>query len=73
MIIAARVSEKTTSALRHVYDQMMEPSWVIAMGVCACIGGMFNHYAVVQGVDQLVRVDVYVPAARPDRKPYSRP
>jgi len=54
MIVAGRVSQKMAPVLRQVYDQMMEPKWVISMGVCASTGGMFNNYAIVQGVDQIV-------------------
>ena len=65
MIVAGRVSQKMAPVLRQVYDQMVEPKWVLAMGVCASSGGMFNNYAIVQGCDHIVPVDVYLPGCPP--------
>ena len=65
MIVAGRVSQKMAPVLRQIYDQMAEPKWVLAMGVCASSGGMFNNYAIVQGVDHVVPVDMYLPGCPP--------
>ena len=65
MIVAGRVSQKMAPVLRQVYDQMAEPKWVLAMGVCASSGGVFNNYAIVQGVDHVVPVDIYLPGCPP--------
>jgi len=65
MIVSGRVSQKMAPILKTIYDQMPEPKWVISMGACASCGGVFNNYAIVQGVDRVVPVDVYVPGCPP--------
>ena len=65
MIVSGRVSQKMAPVLKTIYDQMPEPKWVISMGACASCGGIFNNYAIVQGVDRVVPVDVYVPGCPP--------
>src|SRR5213593_1134568 len=65
MIVSGRVSQKMAPVVKHIYEQMLDPKWVIAMGDCASCGGVFNNYALVQGVDKLIPVDVYVAGCPP--------
>ena len=65
MIVSGRVSNKMVPVIQQIYQQMPEPKWVVAMGACAASGGIFDNYAIVQGVDRVIPVDIYVPGCPP--------
>ena len=65
MIVAGTVTLKMAPVLKRIYDQMCEPKWVVAFGVCTCTGGFYNNYATVQGIDTIIPVDVYIPGCPP--------
>ncbi|MBP3222635.1 MAG: NADH-quinone oxidoreductase subunit B [Actinomycetaceae bacterium] len=73
MLVNGRINQKMAPVVRDIYDQMADPKWVISMGACACSGGLFNNYAVVQGSDHVVPVDIYLPGCppRPDALIYA--
>ncbi|MBE3075983.1 MAG: NADH-quinone oxidoreductase subunit B [Actinobacteria bacterium] len=66
LIVSGRVAHKMAAPLRQIYDQMLEPKWVISMGACACSGGFYNNYTVLQGIDKIIPVDVYIPGCPPN-------
>ena len=65
LVVVGTITERQGPALRRIYDQMCEPKWVVAFGVCTCTGGFYNNYATVQGIDTIIPVDVYIPGCPP--------
>ena len=65
LLVAGTINYKMAPVLKRIYDQMCEPKWVVAFGVCTCTGGFYNNYATVQGIDTIIPVDVYIPGCPP--------
>ncbi len=65
LMVVGTISHKIAPVLRRIYDQMVEPKWVVAFGVCTCTGGFYNDYATVQGIDTILPVDLYIPGCPP--------
>lgn len=66
LLVAGTINYKMAPVLKRIYDQMLEPKWVVAMGACACSGGFYNNYSVLQGIDRILPVDVYIPGCPPN-------
>jgi NADH-quinone oxidoreductase subunit B len=65
LLVAGTINYKLGPVLKRIYDQMCEPKWVVSMGACACSGGFYDNYAAIQGIDQIIPVDVFIPGCPP--------